>query len=192
MTGNRDERLAADCRDMLRIQDRPYLSWIATKGELPAAEEYLLDIRLRTYALSTAQGGYIVGTTRRSIVSVTLWDSYPHTAPYVRMLSQPPVFHPRWYSKGTYCPAEPWHAETPLIDFIKKMIGTLIYDPDLTDTDAPANYKALDWYRRNREKTALFPSDSTPLTENSEDELHALENAALFDEIIDSWHGGRA
>ena len=35
MPQNRNERLAADFADMLTIQDRPYLSWIATKGELP-------------------------------------------------------------------------------------------------------------------------------------------------------------
>lgn len=192
MTGNRDERLAADYRDMLRIQDRPYLRWIATKGEPQRAEEYLLDIRLRTYALTAEQGRYIVGAVRRCLVSVTLWDSYPHTAPYVRMLSQPPVFHPRWYSKGTYCPAEPWRAETPLADFIRQLIGTLTYDPALTDTDAPANYKALDWYRRNRGNTALFPSDSTPLSENSEDTVRAPESSAIFDEIIDSWRCGGA
>ena len=50
MPQNRNERLAADFADMLTIQDRPYLSWIATKGELPYAQEYLLTIKLRTYA----------------------------------------------------------------------------------------------------------------------------------------------
>ena len=49
MPNNRRDRLAQDFREMLKLQARPYLSWIATKGELPYAQEYLLTIKLRTY-----------------------------------------------------------------------------------------------------------------------------------------------
>ena len=60
--------------------------------------------------------------------------------------------------------------------------------PPLTETDLPANYKALDWYRKNRHRDALFPSDKTALTENGPDEIAAMEkNAPVFDEVVDSW-----
>ena len=188
MTQNRNERLAADYRGMLKIQDRPYLSWIASKGKPPCAEEYLLSIRLRTYALTVRSGKYTVGVIDRCTVRITLWDSYPQTAPQIRMLGYPPVFHPDWYSKGLYCPREPWRPETPLKDCIMRMLGTLRYDPPQVDTDAPANYKAQDWYRKNRDNAAWFPSDRTELTENDPETVDALEKAAfLFDEIVDSF-----
>ena len=188
VTESRNERLERDYREMLRIQDRPYLSWIATGGEPPCAEEYLLDVRLRSYVLTAQAGRYLVGSARRWVVRVTLWDSYPHMAPYIRMLSIPPVFHPCWYSKGTYCPPEPWSPESSLKNYILRMIGTLQYDPALIDATAPANYKALEWYQKNRDNADLFPSDATALTENSPAELAAIENsAAPFDTIIDSW-----
>lgn len=190
MSQNREERLTADYREMMKIQDRPYLSWIATKGELPCAEEYLLDVRLRSYALSVVDGRYTVGVTRRCTVRVTLWDSYPHVAPFVTMLGIPPVFHPCWYSKGTYCPAEPWNPEESLREYVRNMLGTILYDPSLSEPQAPANYKALDWYRKNRENTALFPSDPAELTENSPEEAQALACAPVFDETIDSWGVG--
>ena len=187
MSESRYDRLASDYREMLKLQDRPYLSWIVTKGEPPYAEEYLLTVRLRSYVLSTEPGRYIVGTAERFFVKITLWDSYPHVAPNIRMLSIPPVFHPNWYSKGTYCPCERWRPEDSLKDHVKRMLGTLAYDPALMDTVAPANYKALDWYLKNRENASLFPSDPTELTENTPREVAAAEKAALFGGIVDSW-----
>lgn len=188
MAENRNERLARDFREMLKIQNRPYLSWIATKGEPPYAEEYLLTVRLRTYVLSLLSGKYTVGTIHQYTVKVTLWDSYPHMAPNIRMLSIPPAFHPSWYSKGTYSPSVPWRPDSSLKDYVKRMLGTLVYDPSLIDAAAPANYKALDWYLKHRDNASLFPSDLTELTENTPEETAALEKAAIsFDEIIDSW-----
>ncbi len=188
MCDSREARLAADYREMLRIQDQPYCSWIATKGELPCAEEYLLTVKLRTYALTAQDGRYTVGTLHECTVRVTLWDSYPHVAPSVRMLSLPPVFHPDWYSKGTYCSSQPWREDSSLKDYVMRMIGTLRYDPSLIGTDSPANYKALDWYMKRRDDPGLFPSDPTELTENTDEEAAAPEKAAgTFTEIIDSW-----
>ena len=188
MPDNRRDRLAEDFREMLKLQSRPYLSWIATKGELPYAEEYLLDVRLRTYALSVREDSYIVGTIDRCTIRVTLWDSYPYVAPSITMLNLPPVFHPDWYSKGTYCPREPWRPDRSLKDHVLRMLKSLQYDPSEQDTDSPANYKALDWYRKNRDNTAWFPSDRTPLTENTPQQIAALEKTAYgVGEIIDNW-----
>ncbi len=185
---DRNERLRADFYDMLSIQNRPYLSWTATKGDLPCAEEYLLDIRLRSYALSADHGRYTVGVTHGCTVKVTLWDSYPETAPYIKMLSLPPVFHPCWYSKGVYCPPRKWRADCSLKEHILEMLRTLRYDPELIESDAPANYKALDWYLKHRDDTALFPSDTTELSENSPQTAETFGKSALcFDEIVDSW-----
>ena len=185
---DRNERLRADFYDMLSLQDRPYLSWTATKGDPPCAEEYLLDIGLRSYALSADHGRYTVGVIRGCTVKVTLWDSYPETPPYVKMLTIPPVFHPCWYSKGVYCPPRKWHADRSLKDYILEMLRTLRYDPELIESEAPANYKALEWYTRHKGDTTLFPSDRTELSENSPQEAAVYEKAALsFDEIVDSW-----
>ena len=188
---NRNERLAADYREMLTIQDRPYLSWIVTKGELPYAEEYLLNISIRTYAFSMKEGRCAVGAINRCTVKVTLWPSYPETAPDIRMLNIPPAFHPHWYSRGVYCAPSPWRSETPLKDCVTQMLGTLKYDPLLSETESPANFKALDWYRKNRDNPALFPSDMIELTENSADDAARMEEAAAtFTEIVDSWGAG--
>lgn len=188
MSDSRNERLAADYREMLKIQNRPYLSWIVTKGEPPYAEEYLLTVRLRTYALGAASGRYVVGTIHRCTVRVTLWDSYPGVAPNIKMLSVPPVFHPSWYSKGTYCPSEQWRKDNSLKEHILRMIATLCWEPSLMDTSAPANYKALDWYLKNRDRVDWFPCDDVVLSENSEEEAAALEKASSgFSAVIDSW-----
>jgi ubiquitin-protein ligase len=114
MKDQRRDRLAQDFYEMLKIQDRPYLSWIVIKGEPPYAEEYLLTVRLKSYALSAEHGQYLVSRINSCTVKVTLWDSYPNIAPNIRLLSFPPVFHPCWYSKGTYCPPEPWSPESSL------------------------------------------------------------------------------
>ena len=185
MTGNGNDRLKADYRAMLEIQNRPYLTWIVTKGELPYAEEYLLTVRLCTYVLSAERGRYLVSTVPACTVLVTLRDSYPAVAPYIRMLTQPPVFHPDWYSKGTYCASAPWSPALSLKDFVLRMLATLRWEPDVMNTQTPANYKALEWYLRRRDNAALFPCDPTPLTLNTPDELAAVEQCGR--EIIDSW-----
>ena len=58
----------------------------------------------------------------------------------------------------------------------------------VSESDAPANNKALDWYLKHRDDTALFPSDTTELSENSPQTAEAFGKSALcFDEIVDSW-----
>lgn len=189
MPDKREERLAADYREMLKIQNRPYCSWIVTKGEPPYAEEYLLEIRLRSYILSATRDRYVVRTADKWMIKVELWDSYPNVAPNIRMLSIPPVFHPDWYSKGTYCSSEPWSPESSLKDYVKRLIGAVSYDPSLINSEYPANYKALEWFMKNRENDSLFPSDSADLSENTPEEIEAIENASIQDDdIIDSWH----
>ena len=191
MKDHRRDRLKRDFYEMLKIQDRPYLSWIAVKGEPPYAEEYLLTVRLRSYALSAQRGRYTVSVINGCTVRVTLWDSYPNIAPNIRMLSMPPVFHPSWYSKGAYCPPEQWSPDRSLKDCVMRMLGTIKYAPELIGSFAPANYKALDWFERNKDNDAWFPSDDTELTENSEEETAAAEKAALsLGEVIDSWGVG--
>lgn len=193
MPENRSDRLAADFKEMLKIQNRPYLSWIVTKGELPYAQEYLLTVNIRTYALSLRERRYTVGAIRRCTVKVTLWDSYPVAAPSIRMLDIPPVFHPNWYSKGSYCPCEPWDPDCSLKDFVMRMLRTLCYDPAVIELTAPANFKALDWYLKNQDDETLFPSDTAALTENDEEETAAAEEAAnSFDEIVDDQPFGKS
>ena len=192
MINNRKERLAADYREMLKIQDRPYLSWIVTKGELPYAQEYLLTVNIRTYALSLKSHRYTVGAIRRCMIKVSLWDSYPVAAPSIRMLDIPPVFHPNWYSKGTYCPCEPWDPDRSLKDFVMQMLRTLCYDPAVIELNAPANFKALDWYLKNQDDETLFPCDTVELIENDEEEIAVAEKAATtFDEIVDDHPFGK-
>ena len=186
MPRDRNSRLEQDYREMLKIQNRPYLSWIVTKGEPPFAEEYLLDIRVRTYAYRMDENGYKIGVIDRCTVKVTLWPSYPDAMPDVRMLNIPPVFHPDWYSRGVYSPPQPRRREESLKDHILRMIATLQYDPQLIKDDAPANFKALEWYKKNRENASLFPSDTTLLTENDVEETAAAACAADFTEIVDS------
>ncbi len=187
MRDDRNERLASDYREMLKIQNRPYLSWVAIKGDLPCAEEYLLTVRIRTYALSAIGNAYTVGAISRCIIKVSLWDSYPYVAPNIRMLSIPPVFHPDWYSKGTYSPSLRWRPDQTLKDYILRMFDALRYEPSLISTAAPANYKALDWFMRRKDDRSLFPSDTIELTENTDEELLIADKDMSFDEIVDSW-----
>lgn len=188
MAENRNERLEKDFGEMLKLKNRPYLDWMVIKGEPPCAEEYLLRIKLRTYVFRAKNGKCTVGAVSHSTIKVTLRDSYPDTAPYVTMLDIPPIFHPDWYSKGTYCPIDAWTPDTSLKDFILRMLRTLQYDPSLIKEELPANYKALEWFIKNRDTSSLFPSDTTVLTENSEEETAAMQSAsAPFDEIVDTW-----
>ncbi len=187
MSESRDDRLIHDYHEMMKIQNRPYLSWIVTKGEPPCAREYLLTVRLRTYALTVRSGRYTVGVIRRCTIRVTLWDSYPKAAPHITMLNIPPVFAPDWYSKGTYSPSQPWREDTSLKDYILQMLKTLQYDLPDTPNTAPANYKAQDWYQKCRHDRSLFPCDATKLTENDPLQTSAAAEAADLDEIIDSW-----
>lgn len=185
MSVDRNDRLERDYREMLTIQNQPYLSWIAVKGDLPYAEEYLLTVRVRTYVFSMREKQCSVGAIRECTVKVTLWPSYPYVAPDIRMLSIPPVFHPAWYSRGVYCSPIPWQPDSSLKEYVRQMIRTLIYAPDLIDEISPANYKALDWYRKHRDNSAWFPSDTIELTESP-----AAEPDLAFPEVVDSWTVG--
>lgn len=145
-------RLKSEYEEMKMIQNTPYLSWEAVKGEPPYIEEYLLDVHLRTYCAPEK-------TIEGFKVKITLPKDYPYSPPVLKQVSEPLIFNPEWflsgvYSIGCHCPSN------PLVRVIEMMLYTTQYSEEYIDINSPCNMEALKWYLNNKDNKDLFPSDS--------------------------------
>lgn len=148
-------RLRNDFATMENIRT-PWLSWVALRGTPPFVEQYELKLRLRT----------IIGprpTYRDThVIHVSLSPEYPaKAAPLIQMVSDPPPFHPNWFSTGRWCYGT-WLVYESLGQHVVRMIQTLQYNKEITNETSLANGEAGRWYMSNL-RSGLFPCDSTPL-----------------------------
>src|SRR5437763_1121457 len=138
-------RLRNDHTTMEHIRT-PWLSWRALAGTAPHVEQYEINLRLRT----------IIGPGPKyrdnHTIRVTLGPDYPFTtAPLVQMSTQPPPFHPNWFSSGRWCYGQ-WLVYESLGAHVIRMIQTLQYDAEITNEASPANGEARAWYVANRNR----------------------------------------
>ena len=154
-TEARQIRLRNDYATMENIRT-PWLTWTVTSGTAPYAEQYEIELRLKTYIDAQAN------TRNLHTIRVTLGPDYPiNAAPLIEMTNKPGPFHPNWWTSGRWCYGT-WLVYESLGAHVVRMIQTLQYNEDITNAASPANSPARAWYLKNRDK-GLFPCDRTPL-----------------------------
>lgn len=143
-------RIKNDYQEMKNIQGK-IIQWRSIKGEYPYIEAYELTVNIKT----------IIGSSPDyrdfQILTIKLPPTYPFSPPECFMLSTPKVFHPNWYSNGRWCFGT-WDISEGLGHHVIRMIRSLQFDPDITNSNSPANYSARDWYLDNL-NMHLFPCD---------------------------------
>lgn len=155
-------RLSNDYKQMLNIQNSDVISWEAVEGAPPYVEKYRVTIRVRTIIGKRANNSPIYRDV--SVVTVTLPQDYPNSAPRIVMESSPP-FHPNWFSDRHWCYGS-WRVGEALGDHVIRMVKTLQFDPEITNENSPANIDANNWYM-SRKNSGLFPCDRTRLPDPS-------------------------
>jgi ubiquitin-protein ligase len=141
----RRERLQGDAREMNNIRCR-FINWQAENTSAPAV--YLVTYFLPSYLDSCF--------TRRDVhcVRCEVGPGYPFEPPLVRLLTQPPIFHPNVFPDGRICIGNRWSPEEGLAFLVIRVAKMLLYYDTFTNPGHPANQAAASWYRQNR---AHFP-----------------------------------
>ncbi len=145
-------RLKHDYQEMLNIRGT-IVQWRPLKGEAPYIEAYELRVNVRT----------IIGPKPdyrdTHVLKLRLPPDYPiSAAPKITMKTSPPPYHPNWWEEnGQWCYGE-WNISEGLGHHVIRMIRTLQFDPEITNTDSPANSDAEDWYSSNLDRE-WFPCD---------------------------------
>lgn len=166
-------RLANDYKQMLNIQGA-VISWAATKGTPPHVEEYKLTVCVRT--IERVNGNTPVYRDKSEVV-ISLPADYPRSAPKVTMIS-PVIFHPNWNSSWGWCSGH-WFMTEALGDFVIRMVKTMQFDPDITNSHG-SGYSAADkWYNANLRK-GIFPCDKTILPDPSSSKEEAPAKISGF------------
>jgi ubiquitin-protein ligase len=147
-------RLGNDHNEMLNIKG-DVIQWKSVKGEAPYVEAYELTVKIRT--IISSQPSY----RNEHIIYLELPNGYPREAPTISMRTTPPPFHPNWYLNGRWCFGS-WDLSEGLGHHVIRMIRTLQFDPDITNTNSPANGDASSWYTSNKNRE-FFPPDRTIL-----------------------------
>jgi len=155
----RNLRLKHDYIEMVNIRGN-IIQWEATKGIPPFVEEYKLIINIKSIIGSDPQ------YRDKHEVHVVLPGTYPNSAPDVRMITKPFVFHPNWFSDGKWCFGT-WNISEGLGYHIIRMINTLQYDREITNEGDPANSDANTFYKDNL-SSGIFPCDNTDLPDPSQ------------------------
>jgi len=138
------------------------ISWVATRGNAPYIEEYLITVNVRTII---GAGKGMPQYRESSIISVTLPADYPRGKPKTLMKSSQQPFHPNWWPDGRWCEGS-WAMSEGLGDYVIRMVKTLQFDPDITNEHSPANGDAKIWYIL-RKNSGIFPCDRTKLPDPS-------------------------
>ena len=150
----RSIRLQNDYKEMQNIKG-DIIQWQSVKGEPPYVEAYELTVNIRTIIAPPPE------YRDKHIIYLEFLANYPNSPPQITMRSNPPPFHPNWYTNSRWCPGI-WVLSEGLGDHVIRMIRTLQFDLEITNPDAPANYQANEWFLNNRNK-GLFPCDKTSL-----------------------------
>jgi ubiquitin-protein ligase len=146
----RKTRIGNDYIEMQNIQG-PIVQWHPIRGQPPYVEVYELTINVRT----------IIGTgpdyRDTHVIRVMLPQNYPNVIPETIMQTNPPPFHPNWFSDGRWCGGT-WDISEGLGHHVIRMIRTLQFDSIITNPDSSANKPAMNWYMENRNR-GWFPCD---------------------------------
>lgn len=147
----RNLRLKNDYTEMVNIRG-PIVSWKALRGTAPFIDEYEVTINVRGI---TGEGPRY---RESHVIVVKLPANYPSSAPDVRMMTKPFVFHPNWYRDGKWCFGT-WLISEGLGHHIVRLMRTIQYDVEITNEHSAANGDANRWYQSNRQR-GIFPCDS--------------------------------
>ena len=90
------------------------------------------------------------------------------------MQSSPQPFHPNWYRDKRWCYGK-WDISEGLGHHVIRMIRTLQFDPEITDSNSPANGDARDWYLANQHQN-LFPCDRKILPDPTKKKVFEFES----------------
>lgn len=148
-------RIKNDYNLMRCMQNHPVVSWVATKGNAPYIEEYLLTIKLKIYINKTE-------VTDCEIIRLTLPLDYPFVAPIV-VIESSPIFHPDWWYESRRWNCGCYHARESLFDFTVRMMKSLQYRADSINPYSPCSREAANWYIENKDNHDMFPTDNQEL-----------------------------
>jgi len=160
-------RIKNDYQEMLNIKGA-IVNWTPFVGTPPYVEAYDLTVNVRTIIGSRPE------YRNAHIIRVTLPANYPTVAPLIVMQSSPQPFHPNWYRDKRWCYGK-WDISEGLGHHVIRMIRTLQFDPEITDSNSPANGDARDWYLANQHQN-LFPCDRKILPDPTKKKVFEFES----------------
>jgi hypothetical protein len=139
------ERLSGDHAEMSNIRCR-WIDWVGNAAMPP--ERYVVTYRLPSYV----DAAFTKRDEHR--VQFVLPAPYPTVPPAVRMLDQPPVYHPNIYADGRICTGL-WHPEEGLAFMVIRVARMLLYQPAVTNPSSAASREAAQWYAMHPERFPL-------------------------------------
>lgn len=147
-------RLAAWCAD------RPEaVTLLEAHG--PAPLLYILQFRCASVAELPEDGPPVLAESQT--VRIQLHSSYPIQGPQVTVLT--PVAHPNIFPSGNVCLGEYWSFQRTLDQLADTLWKLLVWAPEVTNPDSPANGEAAAWYEDHRDLTPfdrLDPMEPKP------------------------------
>lgn len=148
-------RLKNEYNELQKLPTNPIYSFKPSAGQRPpCVRKYDVTYNIPTYI----NGGRSI--QRKTVVRIELPDNFPHTNPYVTVISGEPPFHVNWWDNGDMCLGNFWNAGRWLWEFFNFIGEVLQFQPHRINVDSPANFSAIPFYKNNPSK---FPTDNRPM-----------------------------
>lgn len=149
----RNRRLESEYMELMRLNGS--VIKIEPIGN-PPYEKYMITFNIRTFI--SARPAY------RDITVCTLEipTTYPHGAPTLVSVSNPPPFHVNWFTNGRWCSGS-WSPEEPLVNYVLRAARTLRNDPELVDVNSAANGAAIAFWEARKNNKRMVPCDTKTL-----------------------------
>lgn len=150
----RRTRLENEYRQMSNLRRQGSLiDWEVISGDSSAPDGYKITINARS--IISNRPDY----RTKHVVELRIPAGYPFNgSPEAKMVTMPPPFHPNWWANGKWCHGT-YAPSEPLGEYVIRMVKTIIFNPDITNPDSPANIDAKNWYLDNLQR-GIFPTDN--------------------------------
>ncbi|MDR2368549.1 MAG: hypothetical protein LBF58_10680 [Deltaproteobacteria bacterium] len=147
----------------IRLENE-YKELMAINGEIiqieamdkPPHENYRVTFNIRT----------IVGPepifSHQTVCLLKLPPNYPKGSPTICAESPPYPFHVNWRANGSLC-QDKWNLEDTLVDLVLLCARTLQSDPAVTNVAIVMTQEAMGFWRKNKGKKGIIPSDTQVL-----------------------------
>ncbi|MFM9108827.1 MAG: ubiquitin-conjugating enzyme E2 [Chloroflexota bacterium] len=122
--------------------ERPHAArLLSVEGNPP--RKYRLEFQCDSVARLSPDGQPVMAD--RQAMEILIPTGFPMQAPVISVVT--PVVHPNIWGSGQVCLGHYWSTQRTLDQLAAQLWRILVWDPEVTNPDSPANGAAATWYR---------------------------------------------
>ena len=153
----RQARLMNEYNELQKLpKNSPVYTVVPSPGQrVPYVTSYDVTYTIPTYVDNGRN------KQQRTVVRVTLGNTWPQSRPGVTVIEGKTPFHVNWFTNGDLCTGNNWVPTMWLYEFFGFIGRVLQYQHSVVNVESPANTAAIPFYNEHRYRD--LPTDNRPM-----------------------------